>query len=104
MLTMSLKCGVNGIAREHFGNMMFYFPDGFVYFKLPGIVDNCNVISCLTAIWRHSNDARVLNAIGIEKQRRHTLIRIIFARERSDQARWSVATERGSTVGSFFIF
>ena len=54
------------VAREHFGNMMFYFPDGFVYFKLPGIVDNCNVISCLTAIWRHSNDARVLNAIGID--------------------------------------
>ena len=31
-------------------------------------------ISSLTARWRHSNDARVLNAIGIDRQRSHTLI------------------------------
>ena len=38
------------------------------------IVDVFYAISSLTARWRHSNDARVLNAIGIDRQRSHTLI------------------------------
>ena len=38
------------------------------------IVDNLDAISSLTARWRHSNDARVLNSIGIDRQRSHTLI------------------------------